>query len=323
MSRRRFVRGASAAAVPALLAGASPSLLTACAGESGAGTGRAAGGALDRARLRGVITVGFANERPYGYINGSGSLVGAAPELARQIFRELGIPRVEGVQVSFSRLIAGLISRRYDAIAAGMAIIPERCASVAFADPDYCGKTAFLVPRGQKAGLTNFDSVAARPHVRLGVFAGSVEERQARAAGVRTSQIKTFADQVSAFDGLRSGHVHAIALTRVSLKALLERHKDAPYEVTDPFSRRIDGKESVGCGAFAFRKEDADLLDAWNAKLAQFKRDKRLLNILMWYGFTKGEEPSNHTSALFCGVAGAGASPEPTGSPGPTEPARG
>lgn len=293
LSRRTFVR---AAAIPMLLTGSAPPLLAAC-GPNGSAGRLTGGGALERARQSGRIDVGIANESPYAYTDKKGDLKGQAPALAQQIFGALGIGRVRPVQMPFSALIAGLLARRYDAIAAGMFVTPERCASIAFADPDYCVMTAFMVPNGNPDGIQKFDDIAEKPHLRLGVLTGAVEGRQARAANVRAGQIKAYADRASAFDALRDNEVDAIALTRISLAELRRNKGSAGFTVTTPFHPQM----SVGCGAFAFRKEDTDLLDAWNGELAELKRGSGLLEILTRNGFAKSELPGGRRAQDLCG----------------------
>jgi polar amino acid transport system substrate-binding protein len=294
MDRRGFFR---TAAVSALLSGAPPTLLAGC---SFANKELPGGGALDRARQQGFINVGFANEAPYAYTDRSGTLTGGMAELAKVIFGDLGVKEVRAVRLDFGALVAGLIAGRCDTTAAGMFITPKRCALVTFANPDYCTKTAFLVPRGNPDGLNNFRDVARQLDLRLGVLAGAVEGDQATAAGVRNSQIRTFSDQSRAFEALETRRIQAITLTRISLANLLQTHEGAAYEVTVPFTPMVDGRESIGCGAFAFRNEDTDLVRAWNGKLAELKNSGRLLQIIGRFGFTEDELPGDHTADEIC-----------------------
>jgi polar amino acid transport system substrate-binding protein len=244
--------------------------------------------------------VGFANEAPYGYTDKSGKLTGEAPELARVIFKNLGIDDIKGVQVDFGGLIAGLNAKRFDAIAAGMFITPERCASAAFANPEYVAKSAFMVKEGNPKGLKNEKDPAAKG-VKVGVLTGAVEADYAEKTGVKKGNIKTFADQASAYEGLKAGRIDCIWLTRISLADLLSKHKGEGFEVTDPFTPVIDGKEQLGAGAFAFRKADADLVNSWNAELAKLKQQNGLLPILQPFGFTQDDMPGpDDTAAKFC-----------------------
>lgn len=292
-SRRDFLRGAVllSAAVPLAAAGCS---------TTDPEKERSGGGTLDKAKSAGKITVGFANEAPYGYTDKSGKLTGEAPELARVIFKELGIDKVEGVQVDFGGLIGGLNAKRFDVIAAGMFITPERCASVAFSDPEYVAKSAFMVRKGNPKGLRAAED-PGKKGVKVGVLTGAVEAGYAEKTGVDKSDIKTFADQPSAFEGLKAGRIDTIWLTRISLADIMSKHQGEPFEVTPPFTPVIDGKEQLGAGAFAFRKADSDLLNAFNGKLAELKKGNRLLPVLQPFGFTQAEIPGpGDTAAAFC-----------------------
>jgi len=292
-SRRDFLRSAVllSAAVPLVAAGCS---------TTDPEQERTGGGTLEKAREAGTITVGFANEAPYGFTDQSGKLTGEAPELARVIFKELGIDEIKGVQVDFGGLIGGLNAKRFDAIAAGMFITPERCASAAFANPEYVAKSAFMVKEGNPKGLKGAKDPAEKG-ATVGVLTGAVEADYAEKTGVPKGNIKTFADQASAFEGLKSGRIDAIWLTRISLADLLSKHEGEGFEVTEAFTPVIDGKEQFGAGAFAFRKADTDLVNAWNEQLEKLKQENRLLPILQPFGFTEAEMPGpEDTAAKFC-----------------------
>ena len=51
------------------------------------------------------------------------------------MFAKLGVKKVDAVLTEWGALIPGLKAGRFDVIAAGMYITPERCKQVAFADP--------------------------------------------------------------------------------------------------------------------------------------------------------------------------------------------
>src|SRR5918999_3419571 len=135
---RRDLLKRSGMATAAIIGG--PTLLGACSrvDDSGGGGGGGGGGALGRIRDAGSVRVGFANEQPYGFRDRSGNLTGEAPELARAIFRAMGVDQLQPVLAkSFDALIPGLAAQQYDIIAAGMFITPERCQQIAFSNPDY------------------------------------------------------------------------------------------------------------------------------------------------------------------------------------------
>ena len=292
-SRRDFLRTA------VLLSAAAPLAAAGCS-TTDPEEERAGGGTLEKAKSAGTITVGFANEAPYGFTDQSGKLTGEAPELARVIFKQLGINEIKGVQVDFGGLIGGLNAKRFDAIAAGMFIDPERCASAAFANPEYVAKSAFMVPEGNPEGLKAAED-PGKKGVKVGVLTGAVEAGYAESTGVKKENIKAYADQPSAYEALKAERIDCIWLTRISLADLLSKHEGEGFEVTDPFTPVIDGQEKFGAGAFAFRKADTDLVNAWNTELDKLKQANKLLPILQPFGFTQAEMPAqDDTAAKFC-----------------------
>jgi polar amino acid transport system substrate-binding protein len=253
-------------------------------GEAAGGDGGDGSGLLERARSEG-ITIGIANERPYGYQEG-GEATGEAPELARVILSRMDIDEIDFEVVEFGALINGLNARRFDMIAAGMFVNPERAAQVAFADPDYCATTAFAVPEGNPEGLTDFQSVIDSG-ITLGVLAGAVEAGYATGAGVPDDQISSFQETPDLFDALTAGRVDAATLTAITVR---EQVADLEgYEATEGFVPVVDGEEQLGCGAFAFHRDDADFRDEFNEILDEMKQNDEILPIIEEFGFTEAE----------------------------------
>ena len=115
---------------------------------------------LESLQNSGTVTVGFAGEAPYSFEE-NGELTGATVALHREIFGNLGIDTVEGVNTDFGALIPGLQADRFDVVSAGMSILPQRCEQAAFGDPEFNYTTALMVPRGNPGNLTDMQSVQA------------------------------------------------------------------------------------------------------------------------------------------------------------------
>ena len=291
-TRRDFLRRS------ALAAGlvAAPGLLDACTRTA---TGGGGGGTLAKAKKQGFITVGFAGEAPYAYEQG-GNLTGEDPAVHRQIWKAVGVGDLHGVQVDFGQLIPGLNADRFDVVAAGMFILPARCKQAAFSEPVYCAPNAFLVPKGNPKGITDFGSVA-RAGVKVGVLSGAVEGIYAQKSGVSTGNIVQVASQRDGLAALTAGRIGAFALTSISLRNILKDNPGANAELTKPFTPVVDGKEQHGCGGAVFRKADNDLREAFNAQLAKLKQSGELLKLIEPFGF--GPEtvpPNNITTAMLC-----------------------
>ena len=284
-SSRSHPRSLTALAAVVALTGL---LAAACSGGEDAGDGEGAvdvsTGLLERARSEG-ITLGIADERPYGYEE-DGEATGAAPDLAEEILSRMGIDEVDFEVVEFGALIDGVTARRFDVVAAGMFVNSERAEEVAFADPDYCATTAFAVPAGNPDGLTDFQSVIDSG-VTLGVLDGAVEAGYAEEAGVPDDRISSFQEAPELFDALAAGHVDAATLTAITVR---EQLVGLPgLEATEAFIPVIDGEEQLGCGAFAFHREDADFRDEFNAVLDEMKEKGEILPIVERFGFTAAE----------------------------------
>ncbi|MEX2421175.1 MAG: ectoine/hydroxyectoine ABC transporter substrate-binding protein EhuB, partial [Actinomycetota bacterium] len=246
----------------------------------------AASGTLAELQEAGSITIGIANEEPYGFQNDEGEITGEAPEVARVVLGELGITEVNAEIVDFGALIGGLQAGQFDMIAAGMYINPERAEQILFSDPDYCVGEAFAVPEGNPAGLTDFTSVVDNPDVTIAILSGAVEEGYAEIAGVPAEQIELFSDVNAQYDALEAGRVDAVTGTSLTILNQIEDREG--FESTESFfPLDEDGEEILGCGGFGFRNEDQELRDAFNDELNRLQDEGELLPIIADFGFAE------------------------------------
>ena len=260
--------------------------LTACTRvDSGGADG--SGSALERLQSAGTVTVGFAGEEPYSYEDQNGELTGATVALHKEIFSELGIDTVEGVSTEFGSLIPGLNANRFDAVSAGMSILPERCEEASFSEPEFMYTTAFMVPAGNPDNLTDMQS-AKDAGIKLATMSGAIEGDYASSLKIDNTEVGTPQDGL---DALTAGRVDAFALTAISLNALAAK-SDEDVEVTESFVAEIDGVPQIGAGGTVFRTNDTELRDAYNEKLAEIVADEdRYLDVVGEYGFTEAERP--------------------------------
>jgi polar amino acid transport system substrate-binding protein len=278
-------------------------LLAACSQESGNGGDTAAGSdTLEQARQAGVIKVGFANEAPYAYLDSTtNKLTGEAPEIARVILKRLGVNEIEGVLTEFGSLIPGLQAKRFDIIAAGMYILPKRCEQVAFSNPTYGIGEAFLVKAGNPKDLHSYEGLAENPDATLGVVAGTVERGYARKTNVPDGRVQVFPDAPSAVAGVAAGRIDAYAGTSLTIQDIISKTTDDALERATPFTDPvIDGKSVRGYGAFAFRKSDQALVEAFNRELARFIGTPEHRKLVEPFGFTEQELPGEVTAAQLC-----------------------
>ena len=210
------------------------------------------------------ITIGIANEIPYGYEDEeTGEVTGEAPEVARVVLDELGITDREFVVVEFGALIGGLQAGNFDMIAAGMYINADRAAEILFSDPDYCVLESMLVPEGNPKGLTNYNSVADTD-ATLAVASGTVNVDYAEWAGIPEDQIVEFAGIEDQYDAIAAGRVDAVSGTILTV----QQHADTMegFQALPPFpALDEEGNPILGCGGYGFL--DQELRDEFNRVL--------------------------------------------------------
>ncbi len=253
---------------------------------------------LEKAKESGYIRVGFANEAPFGFATPDGKLTGEAPEVAKAVLAKMGINEVDGVLTEFGSLIPGLKAGRFDIIAAGMFVNPARCQEIAFSEPSYGIGQAMLVPTGNPKGIVDYATIAANPDLKLAVMAGAVEAGYADAAGVPMDQIVSLPDQSSLVAAVQSGRADAASLTALSIADMAS--KADGVESTKPFGE-VAGESVKGHGAFGFRKEDTDLLEAFNAQLKAFLGTPEHIALVEPFGFGADYLPNKTTAELCAG----------------------
>lgn len=265
--------------------------------------GSAAGGGdtLQRIRAAGVVRVGFANEAPFAYVDPrTGRLTGEAPELARLVFHQLGVPRIEGVLTEFGSLIPALKAGRFDVIAAGMYITPKRCREILFSEPTYAVGEAFIVPAGNPLDLHGYRDLRATPGARLGVVTGAVQLQYARAVGIPDDRIVIFPSAPAALDGVAARRVSAYAGTALTVNDLLAK-TSAPLERAMPFEDLVlDEKVIKGHGAFGFRKGDAEFSAAFNQVLSSTIGAPAHTALVEPFGFSRDMLPGKVSTTELC-----------------------
>jgi len=255
---------------------------------------------LEKVKRVGYVTVGFANEAPFAYATPDGKLTGQNVEICRAVLQNLGISEMQGVLTEFGSLIPGLKAGRFDMITAGMYITPERAKEVAFADPEYTIGGGLAVPKGNPLNLHSYFDIAANPDVKVSVMGGISEIDQLKACGVTDEQMVISPDNPSALAALIAGRVDCFTATSPSVKNVVETSANPDVEMVMDFDiAEVDGKRQQGFGSSAFRLEDTDFVEAYNAELKKLKESGKILEIQKEFGFTEAEFAESDVTAEF------------------------
>jgi len=242
------------------------------------------------------VRIGYANESPFAYTTPDGTVTGESPEIAKKVFAKLGVKKVDAVLTEWGSLIPGLRAGRFDVIAAGMYVTPERCKQVAFANPQYQIQDTLLTLKGNPKNLQSYADVAKNPDAKLAVMAGSVELGYARDSGVKDGQLLQVPDTTAQLQAVRASRADAAAGTALTMKGLAD--KAGP--TVEAIPKFTDDPKHTGYGALAFRPDDTDLRDAVNQQLKAWLGTPDHLKTVAPFGFDKSNLPDK-TTAQLCG----------------------
>lgn len=256
---------------------------------------------LERAQKDGKIVIGFSGEVPYAYEDDNGNLTGQSVEVARAVFKELGIEEMDGKLTKFSSLIPGLKSGNFDVITAGMYITPDRCEQVDFGEPEYSIGEALAVQKGNPLNLHSYEDIVNNPEVKVALMNGAIEIDYLKAAGIQEGQMEIVQDIPSNIAALESGRVDAITMTGPTLESALATANAKNIDRVEDFTQpTVDGESIRGYGAAAFNPEDDELKNAYNEALQKLKDSGRLLEIISEFGFTEADLPGDMTTEQLC-----------------------
>ncbi|MBO0902926.1 ectoine/hydroxyectoine ABC transporter substrate-binding protein EhuB [Jiella sonneratiae] len=236
--------------------------------------------ALQALKDKGEVKIAIGNEPPYTELKSDGTVTGAAPDVARAVFKKLGIDKLDPVVSEYGAMIPGLQAGRFDAVTAGLFMKPQRCRAVAYSEPVLCDAEAFLVKEGNPKNLTTFKSIADSSDATIGAPGGGTEERLALEAGVPRDRVIVVPDTQSGLTMLQQGRIDVYSLPVLSINALAKM-AGGGVAVVAPVE-----DSPIACDGAAFRKDQTDLRDAFDKGLAELKKSGEFKKIVEPYGFS-------------------------------------
>jgi len=248
------------------------------------------------------VTIGIHNRQPWGFRAEDGSAAGFHPDLIRTAFQRLGVTQVDFVITEFGALIPGMSAGRFDMVASGIAITPERCKVVIFSEPDLAVGDSLIVKKGNPLGIHSYDDIKANPKIRLTGGRGTLNSKNALDAGVPTSQLTYLGDPQAMLSAILAGRADAATLSAPSVVGLLQDPKLQGVERAKPFTGLVkNGVPSMMYTAIAFRADDESLRDAYNKELSALKADGTVDKLRAKYGFTDDDKVDDAvTTAKVC-----------------------
>jgi polar amino acid transport system substrate-binding protein len=251
---------------------------------------------LDQLKEQGFARIAIANEPPWTMVTTGGEVSGAAPDLARAVMNKMGVEDIVASVSEYGAMIPGVQARRFDMVAAGLFIKPERCEAVLFSQPDLCDAESFMIKAGNPLNLKSFVDVASSG-AKIGVVGGGTEEKLAIEAGVDRANIVVVPDPQSGAKLLQDGRIDVYALPVLSISDLLKKAEDPSLAMFAPVENT-----PIFCAGVAFRKQDGALRDAYDVALAEMKASGEFAAIIEPYGYS-ADAAMQQTRENLCGGA--------------------
>lgn len=255
------------------VAGAAALGLTGCGGNDGgdapagsADSADAGGDLLSQIRDRGEMV--FATEgtwSPWTFHNEDGDLTGYDIEVARAIAAELGV-EASFAEGEWDGLLAGLDSGRYDTMANGVSVTPEREEKYAFTEPYAYNRIVAITTGG--SDIASMEDLDGRTTANT---LGSSYATLAESHGATNTGVDDFNQTIQL---LEQGRIDATLNDEVVFYDYMAQHPDADLKI----AAENDEPTHV---AFPLRREEATegLRDAVNAAIETLRGDGALAEL--------------------------------------------
>ncbi len=211
--------------------------------------------------------VRIANETatpPFNFVDGQGNIKGFDVEIAAALCDVMGVEKKDVIQ-DWDGMIPGLLSKKFDAIISDMSITPKRLKVVNFSQSYYDetglfmsrkGETFDFAPQGLKGKRVGVQRATTWANYIKGVYGKSVE-------------IKYYDAPAGQVLDLAAGRIDLVLASDIFVFKTLKGEDGKALQEVGPL---VNDKEYIGAGVgIAVRKEDKELLAAFNTALAEIK----------------------------------------------------
>ncbi len=195
-------------------------------------------------------------------------IVGFDPDLMAEMAKLINI-KPEFKTTSFDTIFEALASKQFDAVMSAVTITDERKQKVDFTDP-YVSIGQRVVALKGNDKIKSYEDLKTN-NFQVGVQRGTTGEQAAlTTAGVPDANVKRYDDIASAFADLKNNAIDAIVADGPTVANYTGQpeYQDAVALVGDAFTTEDYG--------IAVQKGDTELLNGFNAALAQLKQNGKI-----------------------------------------------
>lgn len=241
------------------------------------GWGFSSSNSLKSIKKQGVIRIAVdATYPPMEFEGDDGKVKGFDVDFSRELGKRLGVD-VEFVVMSWDGILAGLQSRRYDAIVSSMNITEDRKKQVQFVP--YIQMSQVFVVTGKTQVASEKDLAGKVVAVQADTTSHEAVQGYQK-AGLALKEIKAFKNATDTFAAMKSGQAEVIVIDEPV--GLYYAKQDPTFRV----SGRAMAPEPVG---IAIHAKEKDLAKEIQGAVEAMKKDGTLKRLsLAWFGAELG-----------------------------------
>ena len=220
-----------------------------------------------------VLTMGTnAAFPPYEFVDADNNIVGIDAEIAAAVADKLGM-ELEIKDMAFDSLITAVSSGSIDVVLAGMTVTPERAESVNFSDSYATGIQVVIVT--EDSAIATIDDLEGK---KIGVQSGTTGDFYCsdtpENGGYGEDAVSRYDNGALAVAALQNGQVDCVVIDNEPAKAFVEANDGLKILETEYITEEY---------AAAIAKENVELLDKFNAALAELEAEGKLDEIIGKY----------------------------------------
>ncbi|MBR5542810.1 MAG: basic amino acid ABC transporter substrate-binding protein [Oscillospiraceae bacterium] len=215
-----------------------------------------------------VLTMGTnAAFPPYEFVGENNEVAGIDAEIAAAVAEKMGM-KLEIKDMAFDSLITAVSTGAVDVVLAGMTVTEERKESVNFSDSYATGIQVVIVT--EDSAIASLDDLAGK---KIGVQTGTTGDIYC-SGDYGEDAVARYDNGALAVAALQNGQVDCVVIDNEPAKAFVEANEGL---------KLLDTEYAVEDYAAAIAKENTDLLDKFNAALAELKEEGKIDEIIAKY----------------------------------------
>jgi polar amino acid transport system substrate-binding protein len=224
------------------------------------------------------IRLGLIETFPVNFVDkATGKRTGWNTDIVLAALDKCGITKIEYVEGPWESMVPGLQSSRFDLLASDVHVTPARIQIIDFTIPVFWYGDILVVPKGNPAGLTTWDSLAGKT-IGSALGVPYTDWLNAR-TDLKAHQI--FKDNQTAAADLVAGRIDGYIAEDANFTGFLSQNRDLPVEIV---SNYVPHSGLSDWTRFGIRKEDKDFNNVFSRALAEMFVDGTTLAILQKYG---------------------------------------